>query len=221
MNVTESQREKMKLGEIKMQALRLMFVQAADDYTADEISQLERDEECKDYIANMPGAINRCLANLESRDVLPVKRAVLSVLAGESYGGRVRYDLPHVLPDLFKVERVAWESEDGGYISTVRYLKEGDSLMLSEISEKERYIILYRPRATRINAYTNNDTELNIPEHIAALIPYYVKSELYRIDEPDEAQEARNLYETGLAEIAYETEGVQTKVASVYSMGGD
>lgn len=211
----------MTLGEVKMQTLRLMFVQAADDYTADDISKLEKDEECKDYIANMPGAINRCLANLEGRDVLPVKRAVLSVLAGEAYGGRVRYALSHVLPDLFKVERVAWESERGGYISTVRYVREGDSLMLSEISDKERYIILYRPRVARVNALTDNNTVLDIPEHIAALIPYYVKSELYRIDEPDEAQEARNLYETGLAEIAYESEGVQTKVESVYAMGGD
>lgn len=211
----------MTLGEIKMQTLRLMFVQAADDYTADEISQLERDEECKDYIANMPGAINRCLANLESRDVLPIKRAVLSKYSGEVYGGSVRYTLSQILPELFKVERIVWESERGGYSGSVSYAREGDTLVLREIEDKERYIILYRPRVARVNAFTDNSTVLDIPDHIAALIPYFVKSELYRIDEPDEAQEARNLYETGLAEIAHETEGVQTKVESVYAMGGD
>lgn len=216
--MTESQQVKMTLGEIKMQALRLMFVQAADDYTVDEISELERDEECKDYIANMPGAINRCLSNLESRSVLPIKRAVLSGFSGEVYGGSVRYMLPQVLPDLFKIERIAKENERGGYRSSVGYVKEGNTLMLSEIRDDERYIIMYRPRVARVNAFTDNNTVLDIPEHIAALIPYFIKSELYRIDEPDEAQEAKNWYENGLADIGIEEESHQTKVKSVYSM---
>ena len=128
----------MKLGEIKMQTLRLMFVQAADNYSSDEISRLEGVEECRDYIANMPGAINRCLSNLESRSVLPMRRAVLPRFTGDSYGGRVRYDLPCVLPDLFKVERVSKEGEDGSYVSAVSYVKEGDSLMLDN-REREIY----------------------------------------------------------------------------------
>ena len=211
----------MKLGEIKMQTLRLMFVQAADNYSSDESSRLEGVEECRDYIANMPGAINRCLANLESRSVLPMRRAVLPRFTGDSYGGRVRYDLPCVLPDLFKVERVSKEGEDGSYVSAVSYVKEGDSLMLDEITESERYIVLYRPRAERVTSFTDNKTVLDLPEHIAALIPYFVKSELYRIDEPDEAQEARNMYEAGLADMTQEFDAVQTKVNSIYFMDGD
>ncbi len=211
----------MKLGEIKMQALRLMFVTATADHEGEDLSILAGDEECKDYIAGMPGAINRCFANLESRDVLPVKRAVLSKFSGEVYGGSVRYTLSSILPDLFKVERVVWEREKGGYNSSVGYTREGDTLLLSEIADGERYIILYRPRIKRVTSLTDNETEIDIPDHIAALIPYFIKGELFRIDEPDEAQEARNLYEAGLLDIAYESQGVQGKVKTVYSMDGD
>ena len=211
----------MKLGEIKMQALRLMFVQATADHESDDLSVLKSDEECKDYLANMPGAINRCLANLESRNVLPIKRAILSRFSGEVYGGCVRYELSAILPDLFKVERVVWEREKGGYNSSVGYTGEGDTLLLAEIADGERYIILYRPRVKRVTPLSDDATELDIPEHIAALIPYFIKGELYRIDEPDEAQEARNLYEAGLAEIVQESCGVQSKVKTVYSMAGD
>lgn len=204
-----------------MQALRLMFVTATADHEGEDLTVLAGDEECKDYIAGMPGAINRCLANLESRDVLPIKRAVLSKYSGEVYGGSVRYTLSAILPDLFKVERIVWEDERGGYIGSVGYAREGDTLMLAEISEGERYIILYRPRIKRVTSLTDDGTEIDIPEHIAALIPYFIKGELYRIDEPDEAQEARNLYEAGLTEIAYESDGVQGRVKTVYSMEGD
>ena len=204
-----------------MQALRLMFVQSAADYEEDDIDSLERDEECKDYLTNMAGAINRCFANLESRDVLPIKRGVLSVFQGDVYGGSVRYTLSQIFPDLVKVERIAKESERGEYRGSVAYIREGDTLMLPEIREDERYIIMYRPRVARVSAFTDNNTELAIPDHIAALIPYYIKGELYRIDEPDEAQEARNWYEAGLADMTYESEGVQTRVKTVYAIGGD
>ena len=204
----------MKLKEIKLEALRIMFCAAAIE--SEDLAKLTYDEECKDYLAYMPGVINRCFSNLEGRDVLPVKRAVLSPYSGEKYGGAIRYEIPKILPDLFKIERVAKESEREGYITSVGYAREGNSLMLSEIREDERYIVLYRPRLKRINSLTDEETELDIPEHIAALIPYFVKSELFRQDEPDEAQEARNWYEGGLADIVNESDTVQTRVKSVY-----
>ena len=204
----------MKLKDIKLETLRMMGVTAV--INDEDLTRLAADEECKDYMAYMPGAINRCFSNLEGRDVLPIKRAVLSPFSGESYGGGVRYELPQAVPDLFKIERIAYESQRYGYTGHVGYTKEGDTLLLREIGEGERYIILYRPRLRRITSFTDDETELDIPENIASLVPYFVKSELFRQDEPDEAQEARNWYEGGLADIISEAEAVQTRVQSVY-----
>ena len=209
----------MTLGEIKLEALRIMFVDAITLFEKnDALESLEEETECKDYLAGMPGAINRCFANLESRDILPQKRAVLSDFPGEKFGGRIRYVLSEFIPDFFKIERIVKENQRGGYDSSVDYSKEGDTLVIAECEEDERYIIIYRPKLQRVTALTDNETEIQLPDNIAALVPYFIKSELYRIDEPDEAQEARNWYEAGITEIAFENDTVQGRVKSVYSM---
>ena len=105
----------MKLKDIKLETLRIMGVTAV--INDEDLTRLAADEECKDYMAYMPGAINRCFSNLEGRDVLPIKRAVLSPFSGESYGGGVRYELPQAVPDL-----IFYNYFQKMYISTCNYL---------------------------------------------------------------------------------------------------
>ena len=60
----------MKLGEIKIEALKLMFAGNGQDYNDPDINQLERmkqQQEYKDYLGSMNGSINRCFAVLEER----------------------------------------------------------------------------------------------------------------------------------------------------------
>lgn len=209
----------MRLKEIKLEALRIMGCSAVVDGV--DLVDLEQEEECRDYLAYMPGAINRCLSNLESRDVLPKRQCVLAADACERYGDRVRYSLGDMIPDLFKVERIAREDLRGGYQPSADYVREGEKTVLGAIGEDERYIVIYWPRIGRITGLTDNETEIDVPDHIAALIPYFVKAELFRFDEPDEAQEAKNWYEGCLMEISYEAEGVQGRVSSVYCMDNE
>lgn len=207
----------MTLGEIKVEALRMMFVDTVTDYESEDLEELLDDDSCRDYIVNMPGAINRCFSDLESRSIVPEKRLVLTQAEGEIYGGRARYELPLLAPDFMKLERVIREDENGGYDGSVEYMREGNSIVLKGLSEGERYVMIYRPRIDRIRAYTENNTNIALPDNIAALIPYFIKSELFRADEPDEAQEARNWYDASLSELITDEEGVQRRVKSVYS----
>lgn len=207
----------MTLGEIKIEALKIMFVDIETDYESEDIEILENDEYCKDYLVNMPGAINRCFANMEGRGALPSRSLVLPSDAGDTFGGKTRYDLSALISDCQRIERVVKEDEDGGYDGSVQYFKEGGTLVLSELSEGERYIVIYKPSLERIRSFTPNDTVINIPDTLAALIPYFIKSELLREDEPDEAQEARNWYEGAILEMIPESDNVQTHVKSVYS----
>ena len=57
----------------------------------------------------------------------------------------------------------------------------------------------------------------HIPENIASSIPYFIKGDLYRDDEPNEASEARNWFEAAIEEILLKKISKANKVKSVYS----
>lgn len=57
----------MTLGEIKVEALRCMGVNLAEDIRAELMEELITDENYKSYLVNMVGPINRCLSLYERR----------------------------------------------------------------------------------------------------------------------------------------------------------
>ena len=78
----------MKLGDIKIEAMKLMFVNYNIDFRIEQLEQLAQDENYGSYLVNMPGAINRCFSSLEEKGVLPVKTYALNpseALASGSY----------------------------------------------------------------------------------------------------------------------------------------
>lgn len=202
----------MTLAELKVECLRIIFANADEILTADKISQYEVDEQYSDYLSNMTGAINRCFAVLENKRVLPVKSVALeppSTLASL----HIRYDMDDVVDDFFDVDRVIGESA-GAYYPMVDYWMEGNTLVLW--NNGLDITVLYRPSLPRVKS-TDNDMELPIPDYIAAYIPYFVKGDIYRNDEPNEASEARNWFEQAISELEGKKEQYQSVVDTVYS----
>ncbi len=209
----------MKLGDIKIEALKLMFADYVTDYRIEDIQSLIDDEVCNNYLVNMPGAINRAFSNLESRGVLPSRSIRLEPSLGNISGVFIRFDIPKLIADFADVDRVIYENERGEYEGNYNYFREGDTIVLKAPSDGEYYRLLYKPRIERITATTDDYSEPDIPEHISALIPYFIKGDLYRDDEPDEAGEARNFYEAGIAEMAVREDGTQNSIKTIYGMG--
>ena len=79
---------------------------------------------------------------------------------------------------------------------------EGNVLVLPLLDEHTTYTVLYYPSIPRVTSETDDNTELAIPDKIATHIPYFVKGDLFRDDEPDEA---RNWFEMAMEQV------VQTK----------
>ena len=205
----------MKLGEIKLEALKLMFTNVDIDLYLENIEYYKQDEAYREYLVNMPGAINRCFANIEERRVLPCKRCTY-VGKGDDRG-TLRLFMSNFVEDFFDVHRIIYENDRGEYIPDVDFRCEGDVLVLSAIGEGERYVVLYHPALSRVTADLAEDEELPIPDSIAAHIPYYVKGDLFRADEPNEASEARNWYEAAMDAIRAKTESKVTSVKSIYT----
>lgn len=207
----------MKLGELKIEALRLMFA-GYDDLTIENLSSLCTNENYQVYLIGMKGAINRCFGDIESKGVLPVERAELSGSDGERRLGRVRFDLSLLIGEWSQILRIVRENEEG-YEGHCPYDMEGTTAVVKESGcEEEYFTVLYRKKIRRITPAIGDGDEIDLPEEISALIPYYIKGDLFREDEPGEAGEARNFYEAGMEQLksSAPTDGECGAVEGVY-----
>ncbi len=205
----------MKIGDIKIEALRLMFAEVDACMSADNISDYENSDTVGDYLAAMPGAINRCLSDIASRRILPEKRTALSLSDGERLMSAYRFDLPKIAADFYDVSRVIAETHHG-YDGDYPFRMEGKTLVLLCPDESARFTLLYYPTLPTVASY-DNGLELEIPDEIASVIPYFIKGEIYREDEVSDAAEAMSWYEQRIAALDRHRTEKQTHVSSVYS----
>ena len=202
----------MKLGEIKIEALKMMNACVEREIAVEMLADIVNDEEYREYLSAMPGAINRCFADLSEKRVLPLVSVALR--AGEPVGNRMRFDVSGK-----DVDRVTYCEIDGEYHESIPYIREGDSILIEAFDELGEYRLLYREELSPVTSFTDEETELPIPNRIAVWIPYFIKSEIFRRDEPDEASAARNMYEQQMAQLAAMEalkENRQRVVRSVY-----
>lgn len=207
----------MTLGAIKAEALRMMQVDI--DVDENNVHIVEEDEGFRMYYSGIPGALNRAFSNLEARRVLPKKRAELT--DARVLPGRVALFSLDKVPCFFAPARLVVIGEhymnencpfsyEAGYITVCQYDKDA------------RYELLYYPAINRVTNLTLNSTGIDLPEQLAEALPYFIKAELYRMDEPGEANDARNWYEAAVEQYALSmTNGVQTKVESIWEETAD
>lgn len=207
----------MKLGEIKIEALKLMFANYNADIDIDKLIDLYDDENYGYFLVNMNGSINRCFSALEEKLVLPSKSIKLDNSQAELFCGKMRFNLSSMLNDYFAIDRVIYENEYGEYNGNINFEMEGNVLVLPEIKNKEYYRLLYKPTIKRVDANTEETTEIDIPNSIASNIPYFIKGDLYREDEPNEASEARNWFEQAMTELHSKQDTNMNKVDTYYS----
>ena len=208
----------MKYGDIKIEALKLMFVNMGDDITLDKLDTYEHDDTYRAYLVNMPGSINRCFSVLENKGVIPSEVKSLAASDGVASGAFIRFDLSSVIENFNDIDRIISETSNGEYCGDCEYRTEGNVLVLERYDDDEiTYTVLYRPTIPRVESLTDNEWEVPIPENLAALIPYFIKGDLYRDDEPNEASEARNWFETSLEEILLKKTNKVNRVKTVYS----
>jgi hypothetical protein len=204
----------MTLGDIKAQALQMM---GFDEYVdANNVDDFAEDDNFGPLLRQMWSAVNRCFADLETKRVLPLQRASLPSPTGKGTWRRFDYS---GISDLFEVVRLVMETNYGVDDDHPFLLEAGGTLRVNDYDDSANYVVLYRPKLKRLTACTDNSTEIDLPEALAAAVPYFVKSEVHRFDEPDEAGEARNFYEAAVEQYASRAEiSRQGAVQTVYGM---
>lgn len=204
----------MTLGDIKAAALQLMGFD--EDVAADNVDDYIEDENWGPLIRPMWNAVNRCFADLETKRVLPLRRESLPAPTGKGTWRRFRYD---EIPGLFEVARVVVETNYHVDDDHPFLLEDGGTLRVNDYDDSANYAVLYRPKLPRLTVNSGYDTEIPLPDALAEAVPYFVKSEVYRVDEADEAGEARNFYEAAVEQYAARAEiGHQGIVQAVYGV---
>lgn len=224
----------MTYGEIKLETLKMMFLNAQDWINEDWLTAYEDDETYRSYLANMQGSINRCFSSIEEKRILPSRQKTLSVSMGKAEGSFIRFDLSELIEDYFDLERVIRESYEGDYEADCDYRREGDVLVLPccwkeskgeklpcfDLGSNIFYHVVYTPKIKRVSSKTKDTDNIDLPENICAYVPYYLKGELFRDDEPNEAADAINQFEQRMNEIAQRGISKATSVKSIYSQTG-
>lgn len=209
----------MTYAQIYTEALRLMFATGTDLFaeTAEGILGLLNHPNYNDYLLAMPGSINRCFADLTAKGVIPYKIERVDEEEGVNAGDGFRLlELHDRIPDCTEIVGIKWirgvaareilePGED--------YHVEGDELYLPI---GKPCAIYYTPRLPCVDASTDLDGAVPLPHELAVAVPYYVKSELYRQEEPHEAAEALNLYEQIVAQVKPAMGDWQKSVHMVY-----
>lgn len=204
----------MKIGEIKIEAIKLMFTNYDFDMGIEDLSNMIHDENYGSYIVNMNGAILRALDRIENACVLPLKRMEIPFdlcIVSKHY---LRFNTAHI-KDLFLIDRITAEYKDGQYCGNVGFESEGEVIVLPKANVD--YSILYYPEIKDVNCL-DDDAELLIPDKLARLIPYFIKGDLYQEEEPDLAADARNIFEASLDDLKVQNQSKQNYIHQVYSM---
>lgn len=200
----------MTLGEIKIESLRLMFAgNLGYGLNENGLNALLSDDNYNVYLYAMTGAINRCFADLESKGATPIKSMVLR-----------RDHLADGVFDLTAIEKYSSldsvTDKDG---RNVEFVKKGNYLYPPPLLSDEDYcVIYYHVGLPRIGEDTGNSKQIELPDELARLIPYFIKGEVYREEDPNEAGEARNWYEQGVVQYLAKDVQTQNVIVSRYSM---
>lgn len=205
----------MRVGDIKVEAIKLMFTNYGFDFSINELQTMLSDENYGSYIVNMNGAIARALDRIENACIVPLKRKELSLDDCVETRSFLRFDTSKI-EDFFMLDRVTAEYDSGEYVGNVEYELEGDVLLLP--NHKASYTILYYPTIKTIDENTQDTDEIWIPEKIARLIPYFIKGDLYQEEEPDLAADARNIFEASLDDFKVQNQSKQDYVHRTFRL---
>lgn len=130
-----------------------------------------------------------------------------------------KWKLDELLNDFREIDRVVRIDKYGKVDDHCPYTLVGNDLLIENFDTESSYKVMYRPKIQRITANTDNTTEMDIPDSIACLIPYFIKGDLFQSDEPRLSAEARKYWEESLLTMAKAPVSHQDDVETVYGMG--
>ncbi len=201
----------MKLGELKIQALMLIYPMMSLEYDGQDyeeiIYRLKSNHTYSSYVASSVGAINRAFTFIEEKLLTPV---CVATACGEKQGRYVLLDLRDN-KEILSVKALYVNNEATYYESISR------RLIRAYASERDEIKVAYYKRLARIDHLTSNNTEIDLGG-IEEIIPYFIKADLLMGEDRDGSLSARERFFEMIDEFASKSENAYP--VTVYSLGG-
>lgn len=185
--------------KIKQETLRLMF--AVED--ARNLSQIEGVD---DYLDKMDGSIERAIVRIcQAKKAGYDKIKIIDNLEALNEG----LDLSDLAANpILQIDKVFIKSGKTMIPFNAFYTLDYKTIVIEEdLPKGSEVIIYYYPAKTNL---------AKLREDVIAIIPLFVKSELYEEDEYNVARQARSMFESELQAININSQTVQTKVVNIF-----
>ena len=121
------------------------------------------------------------------------------------YSEYIRYDLTEMVDDFYMIDNseVIYEGDAdvARYTATTDYFQEGFKVMLIHRSKPGNYRVHYKAYAPMITLETADDAVFSLDPEVAALLPLYMASQLYKDDDNGIATMYRNEFETAFERL--------------------
>jgi len=189
-----------------------MNVAAGDTLETATQAELYQNPQYAYYLAGLEMSVNRAIQRMQSLNLLPMGRVVLT---SPVVTGRVAtYDLSRIA-DFAGVYEVRANTGEAYAAHAYRW-EGGTTLVVPFYTAEEEYVLLYRKKPTLLEPLCADDTEVGVPDELACLIPYYIKSEWYEDEDAALAKRARDYFEKGLMDYQAEGEVAAPRYESKY-----
>ena len=207
----------MKLGEIKLEALKIMNINNDSVLVLNNMDAILGEKRYAKYLNNMFNCINKAIDVINHKKILPQERIEMSELALKQGAINNRFDVSSI-KDFLSISRIVYE-DNNGYQERVPFEREGKMVVVSNKYLPEYLAMVYDTRIDNITENIADTDEIpGLSDELARLIPYYIKFELYQEDEPDLAFTAKNTFEQGIESLRiYDNEYESFKIEKVFS----
>lgn len=119
----------------------------------------------------------------------------------------IRIKMDEALDDFYQLAPAElYDLGTGGsqYIVANDYFQEADKTLVIPRDKEGIYLIHYRAYPQQITLETEDETELSLDPEVAALIPLYMASQIYKDDDLSIATQYRNEFEVGREALSQE-----------------
>lgn len=131
------------------------------------------------------------------------------------FAEKLRYKVSDFVEDFHSVNSIYFEGEHPQYIKTDEVFQEGDKVLVLDSNVAGNYIIYYNALPVEITSSTDDEYDLPLDREVAALLPLYMASEIYKDDDLSTATSYRNEFEVGFDRLQNaQPSGIAERVTS-------
>jgi len=117
------------------------------------------------------------------------------------YAEKIRFKVTEIVDDFHSINSIYFEGDNPRYVKTDEVFQEGDKVLVFDRETAGNYIVYYNALPKTIDITTEDDYEMPLDKEVAAILPLYMASQLYKDDDVAIATQYRNEFEVAFERL--------------------